>query len=198
MTIVVGITGGIGSGKSTFSKEIVRRNFKLFDSDEEVSKIYKNPNKEFLQYLVKINLGHCLTINKINKKIIADTIFSDDKIKKKLESYIFKIVRKKRSQFLKKNKNKRNKIIFLDIPLLLENNLEKDFDLVISIISSKTKRYQRLKNSKKMSKKIFNLILKNQTSDVVRKKRSDIIVYNNKTIKNYMDMIDKTIKGIIS
>ena len=169
MTIVVGITGGIGSGKSTFSKEIIKRNFKLFDSDEEVSKIYKNPNKEFLNKLIKINLGHCLKNNKINKKIIADTIFSNDKIKKRLENYIFKVVRKKRSQFLKKNKNERNKIIFLDIPLLLENNLEKDFDLVISIISSRKKRYQRLKNSKKMSKKIFNLILKNQTSDVVRK-----------------------------
>ena len=52
MTLIVAITGGIGSGKSTFSKEIKKRRLKLLDSDKEVSLIYKNPNKDFLNYLI--------------------------------------------------------------------------------------------------------------------------------------------------
>ena len=53
MTTLIAITGGIGSGKSTFSKEVVKRGFKLIDSDKQVDKIYKKPSKEFLRFLKK-------------------------------------------------------------------------------------------------------------------------------------------------
>ena len=45
MTRIIGITGGIGSGKSTFSKQVKKRGLRLLDSDEQVSLIYKKPNK---------------------------------------------------------------------------------------------------------------------------------------------------------
>ena len=52
MTILVGITGGIGSGKSTFSGEVIKGG-KLLDSDKEVDVLYKNPKKEFIDHLKK-------------------------------------------------------------------------------------------------------------------------------------------------
>ncbi len=68
MTIVVAITGGIGSGKSTFSNEVLKRGFKLLDSDEQVAKIYKKPSKNFLKHLEKIGLKDVIKNKKINKK----------------------------------------------------------------------------------------------------------------------------------
>ena len=93
MTIIVGITGGIGSGKSTFSNEVTKRGYCLLDSDVQVANIYNNPTNHFLNYLKKINLGNCINKRKINKKNISKHIFFNGETKKKLENYIFRIVR---------------------------------------------------------------------------------------------------------
>ena len=124
MTIVIGITGGIGAGKSTFSKQVLRRGYGLFDSDKCVSKIYKKPTKQFLNILNIIGLKKSMN-NNINKKLISKIIFSNKMAKKKLENYIFKIVRKKRSNFIKNEIKKNRKVVFVDIPLLFENKLKK-------------------------------------------------------------------------
>ena len=197
MTTVVAITGGIGSGKSTFSKEVKKRGLSLLDSDEEVGKIYNNPTKKFFEYLNKIKLNQAIKGTKIDKKIISNIIFSNPQIKSKLEDYIFKIVREKRNKFIKREKKKKTKTIFLDIPLLLENHLEKDFDIVISIISKKNNRYERLKKTKNIQKDLFDKIIKSQTTDLIRKKNSSVIIYNNNSIFDYLIKINNVIDKII-
>ena len=197
MTLIVGITGGIGSGKSTFSEEVLKKGGKLLDSDKEVSFLYKNPKKEFLDYLKKIGLAKSIKNKKINKKIIRDTIFIDKQLKAKLEKYIYKIIRKNRKNFINKEKKLGTKILFFDVPLLFENNLRKDFDVVISIISTKNNRLKRLKFSKKITKKIFKNILSFQTSDVIRKSKSDIVIYNNGTLKDFIKKTKTILDGII-
>ncbi len=194
MTTVVAITGGIGSGKSTFSKEIKKRGFKLIDSDKQVAMIYKKPTKDFLKFLIKTGLGDSVKNNKINKKKISDIIFINRSIKLSLERYLFQIIRKERDVFLKKEKRKKTKIVFVDIPLLFENHLSGDFDIIISIISSKKERYKRLKKTKKMNKNLFDKIIKSQTTDLERKNKSDIVLVNNKTMAEYLKKINKTIK----
>ena len=196
MTILVAITGGIGSGKSTFSKEVIKNGFKLLDSDEQVLNIYKKPPKSFLKHLKKINLGLAIKKNKIDRKYIASVIFSNQNTKVKLEKYIFKAIKKIRVDFIKKEKKKKTKLLFFDIPLLFENNLEEDFNIVISILAPKKDRFKRLKRSKNIKKDMFKKILKTQTSDVVRKKNSDIVINNNKNIKTYMSKINRTLKRI--
>ncbi len=197
MTIIAAITGGMGSGKSTFSEEVKKRQVKLMDSDELVRKIYENPNKNFLNHLRHIGLGQSIKKGRINKSVISKIIFSDNKIKFKLEKFIFNIIREKRKNFIKKEKKIASKIIFFDIPLLFENNLSGDFDVVISIISTKKNRYNRLKKSKKMSKALFNSIIKSQTTDVERKKHSDFVIFNNSSLKLYQKKINNTLNKII-
>ena len=189
MTKIIGITGGIGSGKSTFSNQVLKRKYKLFDSDKNVDLLYKKPNKEFLNYLRKIGLGSAIKGKRISKKEIGNVIFSDKKTKSKLEQYIFKIIRTKRSNFIKKEKKTKTNFLFFDIPLLFENKLMNEFDIIISIISSKKERLKRLKISKSMSKSNFEKILKNQTSDIERKKKSDIIIINNSDINSFIKKV---------
>ncbi len=197
MTIIVGITGGIGSGKSTFSNQVLNRKLKLFDSDEQVSAIYKKPNKKFLDYLRKIGLSNCINRNEINKKQVREIIFSNNLIKIKLEKYIFKIIRKKRTELIKREKRKKTNIIFFDVPLLLENNLINQFDIIISIISKKEERFKRIKNKKNLSKEIFNKIIKSQTTDKKRKEKSNIVIYNNRSKKNFIIKVNDILNNII-
>ena len=196
MTKTIAITGGIGSGKSTFCGKLKEKGFKIHSSDEQVAKIYKNPEKKFVTYLRTIGLSKSISKKNIDKKIISKIIFENKQIRKKLELYIFKIVRKKRSDFIKQEKQKKTKLIFIDIPLLFENNLEKQFNKVISIIASKRVRLKRLKKTRKMTENQFKNITRSQTSDVIRKKKSDYVIYNNSTLKDYKIKINKLISKL--
>ena len=196
MTKTIAITGGIGSGKSTFCSKLKEKGFKIHSSDEQVAKIYKNPEKKFVTYLRTIGLSKSISKKNIDKKIISKIIFENKQIRKKLELYIFKIVRKKRSDFIKKEKQKKTQLIFIDIPLLFENNLEKQFNKVISIIASKQVRLKRLKKTRKMTENQFKNITRSQTSDVIRKKKSDYVIYNNSTLKDYKIKINKLISKL--
>ena len=196
MTKTIAITGGIGSGKSTFCSKLKEKGFKIHSSDEQVAKIYKNPEKKFVTYLRTIGLSKSISKKNIDKKIISKIIFENKQIRKKLELYIFKIVRKKRSDFIKQEKQKKTRLIFIDIPLLFENNLEKQFNKVISIIASKRVRLKRLKKTRKMTEYQFNNITRSQTSDVIRKKKSDYVIYNNSTLKDYKIKINKLISKL--
>ena len=196
MTKTIAITGGIGSGKSTFSNEVIKRKYKLMDSDKEVSNLYKKPTKDFLNYLIKIGLGDSIKKNNIDKKTIREKVFTNKTIKLKLEKYIFKIIRQNREKFIKKGIKNKTKFLFFDIPLLFENNINENFDLVISIISKKKLRFERLKKSKNYSKNIFNQIVKSQTSDLVRRRDSDIIVLNNNNMKEYVIKINMVLDKI--
>ena len=196
MTQIIAITGGIGSGKSTFCSKLKERGFKIHSSDEQVAKIYKNPDKKFVTYLRSIGLSKSISKKNINKKTISKIIFENKQIRKKLELYIFKIVRKKRSNFIKQEKEKKTRLIFIDIPLLFENNLENQFHKVISIIASKQERLKRLKKTRKMSETQFKNIIRSQTSDIIRKKKSDYVIYNNSTLKDYKTKINKLINKL--
>ena len=196
MTKTIAITGGIGSGKSTFCSKLKEKGFKIHSSDEQVAKIYKKPEKKFVTYLRTIGLSKSISKKNIDKKIISKIIFENKQIRKKLELYIFKIVRKKRSDFIKKEKQKKTRLIFIDIPLLFENNLEKQFNKVISIIASKRVRLKRLKKTRKMTENQFKNITRSQTSDVIRKKKSDYVIYNNSTLKDYKIKINKLISKL--
>ena len=193
MTKIVAITGGIGSGKTTISKYLKKNNFAVHESDSAVSQIYIKPNKLFLSFLEKNVSKEVVTRNKIDKQKIAEIIFNDKKIKQKLENYIHKEVKKSRDSFVKKNiKNKKN-LIFVDIPLLFENKLEKNFDKVLCVIAKKKIRRERVLRNKKFTKKTLQKIFKFQVSDKERKARSNIIIYNNDTKKDFIFSLEKAL-----
>jgi len=197
MTKLVGITGGIGSGKTTFSNHLKKLGFVVHESDTVVSEIYNNPKKQFLSFIKEKISQDATNHNKINKAEIANVIFSNNKIKKLLERRIHKEVQISREAFIKKYTKKKKKIIFADIPLLFENKLEKNFDLVICIISSKKNRTKRVLKNKKFTKENLNKIFKAQTTDKERKKRSQIIINNNKTKKDFIFGVEKVLTGLI-
>ena len=193
MTKIVGITGGIGSGKTTFSNHLKKLGFLVHESDKVVSEIYTKPKKQFLSFIKEKISQDAINHNKINKTEITNVIFNNNTIKRLLERRIHKEVQDSREAFIKKYTKKKKKIIFADIPLLFENKLEKNFDLVICIISSKKNRSKRVLKNKKFTKENLNKIFKAQTTDKERKKRSQIIINNNKTKKDFVFSVEKVL-----
>ena len=178
MTIVVGLTGGIASGKTTITKILKRKKIPVHDSDSVVFEIYNNPSKGFINFLKKIKLDNAIVKKKINKKKIREEIFSKITKKKRLEKYLHLEVSKSRISFLNNQKKLKTKIVFLDIPLLFENKLNNICDFVVLLIAPTAIRKKRALNRSGMDVKILNKIIKAQLGDNEKKKRSDFIIYN--------------------
>ena len=194
--IVIGLTGGIASGKTTITNFLKKKKFSVHDSDSVVKNIYSNQGPKFLSYLKKTNLKNSIKGNKIDKKTIREEIFTNTKKRKLLEKYLHAKVKKSRDVFLKKNRQKKTQIVFLDIPLLFENKLEKICNYTILFYAPLKIRKQRAIRRKGMQKRILVKIIKSQLSDKIKKKKADFIINTSASKDRCFNKILKTIKQI--
>ena len=172
--IRVAVTGDIGSGKSYIAKSF---GFPVFNADDEVSKLYKSDKKIFNK--LKKSLPRYIFSFPINKNEISEAIFANHKNLKKIIKVIHPEIRKKMNIFLSKNRNK--KIVILDIPLFLENGLNKKNDVLIFVISKKNEIYKRLKKRKNFNIKLFKIFKKIQLPLEYKRKKSQFVLNNNFT-----------------
>ena len=184
--IKIGITGSLASGKTTASKILSKKRGPLFNADKVVKNLYKN--KKFKKLLSKrFNIKNNSHI-KINLKKI---LFDNKKNLKKLEKIIHPKVRDHMKKFTNKYKNK--KLLFYEIPLLIESRLMNYFNIIIFIKAERDTRIKRFK-LKKGNKKIFNLLDKKQLKDNKKIKFCDHVVVNEKNLK----IFKKDLSDIIS
>ena len=194
MTKIVGLTGGIASGKTTIINFLKKKKFATHDSDAVVSSAYSRPTKKFINFLTNINLADSISGKSIDKTKIRKEIFNIQKKRKLLEKYIHGVVKQSRDQFLKKHKEKKTKIVFLDIPLLFEAKLEKICDYIILVYAPIRIRKKRAIRRKGMKKEILKKIIKHQINDNFKKKKADFVI--DTSIPNKAQSFKKTLKII--
>tara|TARA_Y100000591_G_C21443397_1_gene502610 strand:- start:41 stop:628 length:588 start_codon:yes stop_codon:yes gene_type:complete len=166
------VIGGIGSGKT-----FVAKLFKcpVFNADDEVKIIYKT-NKACFNKLKKI-LPSYIKSFPIKKRELVEAISKDKKNLNKISYIVHPLVRQKMNLFLKKNK--KQKIVLLDIPLLIENNLNKKDDILIFIKSKKSKILHRLKKRPNFNLEFLKNLQENQIMLSKKIKLANYIVHNN-------------------
>ena len=185
--IRIGIIGDIGSGKSYVASNF---GYPVFNADQEVSGLYKNNRKTF-RSLNKLIPKYIISFP-IDKKEISNAILANKINLKKIVKVVHKEIRKKMKLFL--IKNKKRKIIILDIPLLLENKINNKKDILIFVDSKKSDIEKKLKKRINFNKILYNKFKKIQFTSVYKKKRSNFIIKNN--FKK--ESIKKSIKTILS
>ena len=189
--IKIGILGDIGSGKSYVSENF---GYPVFNADYEVAKLYQK-NKDIFKKL-KAKLPKFIYSFPIDKSEISDAILSNKNNLNKIIKIVHSEIRKKMNNFLKKNKNK--KIVILDIPLLLENKINKKKDILIYIQAKKSSILKRLKKRKNFNQKLLKKFKTIQYSNTYKKKKSHFIIKNDFTkksvnieIKNILNKLNK-------
>mgnify|MGYP001289821679 FL=1 len=187
--IRIGILGDIGSGKSYVANSF---GYPVFNADSEVGKLYKKNKKIFIK--LNKSLPKHITQFPIKKQEVTKTVLANKNNLRKIIKIIHPEIRKKMNIFLKKNKKR--KLIILDIPLLLENKINKKKDILIFIQANRTEISKRLKKRPNFNSKIINRFRKIQLSLDYKRKKSNFIIKNNftnKTIKNQVRYILKQI-----
>ena len=188
--IRIGILGDIGSGKSYVANNF---GYPVFNADYEVSKIYKT-NKKIFNKLNK-KLPKYIYSFPINKNEITTAILSNKTNLKKIINIVHKEIRKKMNFFLKKNVKK--KIIILDIPLLLENKINNENDILVFIDSKKKDIEKRIKKRNNFNRKLLNKFKKIQFNSTYKKRKSHFIIKNNFTKRSVKKDINNILNRIL-
>ena len=188
--IRIALVGDIGSGKSYVAKNF---GYPVFNADIEVGKLYKK-NRKIFNKLKKI-LPKYFHLFPINKKEVLKAILANRSNLRKIVKIIHLEVRKKLSIFLKKNKNK--KIVILDIPLLLENKINKKDDILVFVQAKKLDILDRLKKRENFNPRLLNKFRKIQLPLDYKKKKSEFIIKNNFKNKSVKRDIKNVLKVIL-
>ena len=185
--IKIGILGDIGSGKSYAAQNF---GYPVFDADYEVAKLYQQ-NKNIFNKL-KGKLPKYIYSFPIKKKEISNAILGNENNLNKIVKIVHYEIRKKLKNFLKKNKNK--KIVILDIPLLLENKINKKEDVLVYVQSKRFSISKNLKKRKNFNQKLLKKFKAIQLPISYKKKMSNFIIKNDFTKRS----INNGIKNILN
>ena len=188
--IKIGILGDIGSGKSYVAKNF---GYPVFNADVEVGKLYKKERKIFNK-LKKVLPKYFFSFP-INKNEISEAILANKANLKKIVKIVHLEIRKRMNIFLKKNRNK--KIVILDIPLLLENKINKKNDILIFVKSKQSDILKRLRKRENFNLKLLSKFKNIQLSPDYKKKKAQFIIKNNFMHKSVNKSIKKILKDIL-
>ena len=188
--IRIATVGDIGSGKSHIAKLF---NYPIFNADLEVAKIYKI-NRQCFKNLKK-KLPKYFSSFPIQKEEIIKAISDNEKNLKKITKIIHPEIRKKINIFLKDNKKK--DVVVLDIPLFLENKLNKKGDIIVFIQSKKSEVIKRLKKRNNFNLDLLNKFKRIQLSLSYKKKKSDFIIKNNFNNRSAKKDVKRILKKIL-
>jgi dephospho-CoA kinase len=191
--LIVGITGLIASGKTFVTSYLNKHNYHVFDADRiarrsyYVQEIYSQIHNIFPE--LRDYTGDEL------RKHISDFIFADSAKLALLERIIHPYVRNEMHEFMADQKRLGTSIIFLDIPLLFENQLEQMFDKIIVIACGKAALFKRLQERGYNQLKIAQVLSK-QLDLEYKKQRASFVIDTDSTEAGTIEQIEAVLRNL--
>ncbi|MFC3900984.1 dephospho-CoA kinase [Aliicoccus persicus] len=191
---IIGLTGGIASGKSTTSNYLKEKGYIVLDADQYAKKILEpgqNAYHNIIDYFGKKILNSDKTIN---RKALGHIVFNDSSELQKLNQFthpeVKRLMQEDQDRYIKDNH------VFLDIPLLFENKRDKACDLVITVYVSYEAQIERLMNRNGFTEDEAKSRINSQMSLEEKKKMSDVVFDNNGTKEELFKQVDQFISKL--
>ena len=185
--MIIGLTGGIASGKSTVSKYLAEKGFKVYDAD----KIAKNISEEkYVQEEIIATFGNKILDKNgnVDRKKLKEIVFENKDKLKKLNG----IIHPKVIDFYKKLKEKNtDEMIIFDVPLLFESGLDKICDKILVVISDYEIQLNRIIERDKIDRELAEKIVKAQLSNEERIKKADVVIENNSSLEDLFKKVER-------
>lgn len=171
---VIGLTGGIGSGKTAALKKFAGFGAWTIDLDQIARKQSRPDGSAFLK--IKRAFGKKVLTQKgeINRPFLADLVFSNQKMRKKLEELTHPLILQEMRRLIEKAVG----LVVVDVPLLFEAGLEKEFDATLTIAASESLRISRVARRDELSHAEIRKRISSQVLESERIRRADIVIWN--------------------
>lgn len=172
---IVGITGGIGSGKTTVSNYFKEIGIPVYCADDE-AKALMNRSKIIKRKLIQLFGAKSYRDNKLNRDYLRSMIFNDKDLLLKMNAIVHPKVA---SHFKRWVKKQNSSYVIKEAAIIFENNLENQYNFIITVVADQEKRINRVIQRDNKSKEDVLSIIKHQLSDSEKIKKSDFVIYNN-------------------
>lgn len=193
--MLIGLTGGIGSGKSTVANIFSQYGFPIIDSDK-IARDVVEPSEEAWQKIVQHFGKNILnTDNTINRKKLGEIIFRDHEKREKLNQITHPIII---SRILAEAKalQKNHKHIIVEVPLLYESNSANLFDLIIVVYVNKNIQLQRVIERDQIEQTLALAKIDAQLSLEIKKDKADFVVYNDDGLEKTKQQVEAIVEII--
>jgi len=193
--MIIGITGSIGTGKSTVSNYLISKGYSVVDADK-ISKGAYNIGSNGYKAILEVFGAEILNSNgEVDRKKIKKIVFDNSNMLQRLNMAIHPIIIneiEKEIEILLESQS----VVFLDAPLLIETELHKKVDKIIVVVCDKNEQINRIIKRDKITADMAISIINSQMSIDEKLKFADYIVYNNSTIENLYSQVDEIILEI--
>lgn len=191
---VIGLTGGIASGKSTVLKWFEDKNVFVIDADK-VNHDLLNNNSKVINKIAEVFGQRVINNGKIHRERLGKLVFSDNVQRQMLENILHPLIYKQIKNTIEMNLSE--PLIVLDIPLLFETNFDNLCDITIVVYATKEIQIHRLMQRNQMNKIDAINRIDSQMSMDEKAKRATYIIDNTKTIDQTIDQFEKIYKKIL-
>lgn len=191
---VIGLTGGIATGKSEAAKIIRKLNIPVFDADAAVHEIYQNGiGAKHLKDLCPSAIDG----DRVDRKKLSDLIAYQPSLLKQIELIIHPLVRQAENDFLFESEASNHKIAVIESPLLIETGHHKNMNATILIDTLPEVQKSRAMSRSGMTEEKFRIILSKQMPSTEKRKHSTYIVENNGNLAELKNQIHKIFKELV-
>ena len=169
--IKIGLTGCIGMGKSTTLKMFQNEGVSTWSADEAVSRLYTKGGQAVLK--VQALTPESVVDNAVSREKLREEVKKRPELLLSLELIVNPLIKTDRERFLCSNSEHR--AVVLDLPLLFENKMESDFDIIVVVSATEEEQKERVLSRNTMDIKLLNIIKSKQISDKEKRSRADFV-----------------------
>ena len=194
---IIGLTGGIASGKSTVATELRKQNVPVFDADEVSRNAVVKGSKGLALVAEAFGAEYLTDDGEMDRAKISQLVFSDKEALKTLEGILHKIVWDEAEAFLAEAREQKAKLAVLDVPLLIETKWHERVDLVWLVAVSKEQQIKRAMIRSGMTEEEVKARIAAQMSLEDKKKFADVVLDNSGALEETLEQVHKELAKLL-
>lgn len=194
---IIGLTGGIASGKSTVATELRKQNVPVFDADEVSRNAVAKGSKGLALVAEAFGADYLTADGEMDRAKISQLVFSDKEALKTLEGILHQIVWDEAEAFLAEAREQKAKLAVLDVPLLIETKWHERVDLVWLVAVSKEQQIKRAMIRSGMTEEEVKARIAAQMSLEDKKKFADVVLDNSGTLEETLEQVHKELAKLL-
>lgn len=193
--VVIGLTGGIGMGKSTVARQFALLGAKICSADACVHELMGSGGAAVAE--IQKHFPDTVKGKVVDRKILGQIVFADKQKLLLLENILHPLVRQMEDDFVTLSKRLGAKMVVLDIPLLFETGGENRVDLTVVVTAPAFLQRQRVMARKAMTTEKFERILASQMQDLEKRKLADFVIPTGLGKAYSFKMVKELVLGIV-
>ena len=175
--LLVGLTGGIGSGKSTVARLLAERGALVFEADEFARRSLDPGTPGYGKVVDRFGSEALESSGEIDRDWLARRVFADADARRDLEAIVHPEVGRRLAEALEPHRSS-DRVVVYSVPLLVEAGLGPMFDVVVTVSASEDQRVARLATERGMSEETVRARMAAQVSDAERERAADVVIRN--------------------